>query len=302
VTKIAIVGSGGVGGYFGARLARAGINTSFVARGAHLEAIRKRGLCIDGPNESFVARVPATDDSRDIGHVDFILFAVKLWDTRAAAITCEALQGPDTAILTLQNGIESAEMLSAIVPRPSILAGVAEISAAIEEPGTIRKVSPFHRIRLGELDSRRTERVDRLARILSEAGVEVDVPADTNLAVWSKFIFLTGLSALTALTRRPIGEVRSDPDTRRLLTQVMEEAADVGRADGTDIPTNLVADHLALVDGLNPEIRASMAVDLEFGRRLELPWLSGAVVRKGAALGVPTPANEFVSAALKLHL
>jgi 2-dehydropantoate 2-reductase len=300
--SFAIMGSGGVGGYFGARLARAGFDTTFVARGAHLRAMRESGLRVEDTGESFSVPAKATDDPREIGPVDFVLFAVKLWDTADAGAACKPLVGSDTAVVSLLNGIDSEEMLESILGRGHVMGGVAEVSATIAAPGSIKKFSQIGLIRFGELDRRRSVRAEKLARALSDAGIGADLSVDINIAIWNKFVFLTGLSAMTALTRHPIGKVRADPDTRDLLTEIMMEALRVGQAAGVPIDDAVVAERLQFIDNLTAEIRASMAVDLIAGRRLELPWLSGAVVRKGAELGIPTPANAFVCKALKLDV
>ncbi|SMF35633.1 ketopantoate reductase [Tistlia consotensis] len=299
--SFAIMGSGGVGGFFGARLARAGFPTTFVARGAHLKAMRDRGLAVEAPGESFTLPVAATDDPATIGPVDFVLFSVKLWDTESAAEACRPLIGPDTAVLSLQNGVDSEERIAAILGAQHVLGGVAEISAAIAEPGLIRCVSAFQRIRFGELDGRASARCERLDAALTEAGIDHARPADIQAALWTKFIMLVGLSALTAVTRRTVGEVRADPDTRALLLQVMTETLAVGKAGGVALDDGLVEVLAERANGLGAHVKASMALDLERGNRLELPWLSGKVVALGKALGVPTPANGFVYAALKLH-
>ena len=300
--SFAIMGSGGVGGYFGARLARAGFDTTFVARGAHLRAMHQSGLCVEDTGESFSVPAKATDDPREIGPVDFVLFAVKLWDTANAGASCKPLVGSDTAVVSLLNGIDSEEMLESILGRGHVMGGVAEVSATIAAPGSIKKLSQIGLIRFGELDRRRSVRAEKLARALSDAGIGADLSVDINIAIWNKFVFLTGLSAMTALTRHPIGKVRADPDTRDLLKDIMMEALRVGQAAGVPIDDAVIDERLQFIDTLTPEIRASMAIDLIAGRRLELPWLSGAVVRKGAELGIPTPANAFVCKALKLDV
>jgi 2-dehydropantoate 2-reductase len=300
--SFAIMGSGGVGGYFGARLARAGFDTTFVARGAHLQAMRQSGLRVEDTDESFAVPVKATDDPREIGPVDFVLFAVKLWDTADAGAACKPLVGSDTAVVSLLNGIDSEEMLESILGRGHVMGGVAEVSATIAAPGSIKKFSQIGLIRFGELDRRRSARAEKLARALSDAGISADLSVDINVAIWNKFVLITGVSAMTALTRHPIGKVRADPDTRDLLKDIMMEALRVAQAAGVPIEDAVIAERLQFLDSLPAEIRASMAVDLIAGRRLELPWLSGAVVRKGAELGIPTPVNAFVCKALKLDV
>jgi 2-dehydropantoate 2-reductase len=300
--RFAVMGTGGVGGGFGARLARAGFPVSFVARGAHLAAIREAGLRVEGPEGGFTVRVPATDDPAEIGPVDFVLFTVKLWDTEAAAEACRPLIGPETAVVCLQNGVEGPGMIAGVLGAEHVIGGVAEISAVIEAPGVIRQVSDFCRIRFGEMDDRRSDRAARLGAALAEAGIEAEHVAEIERSLWLKFVFLTGHSALTALTRARIGAVRANPETRALLRAVVEEAVAVGQARGVRLSDADVDSRFGYYDALPAEMRASMAVDLERGNRLELPWLSGAVVRLGEAAGVATPANRFVEQALALEV
>ena len=295
------MGSGGVGGYFGARLARAGYPVSFIARGPHLRAIQQRGLAVEAPDESFRIQAPATDSPAEIGPVDFVLFSVKLWDTKDAGLACKPLIGPGTAVVSLQNGVDSEAVLQSVLGPDHVMGGVAEISAAISTPGHIRKVSPFHRIRFGEMDRQRSERSELFGQCLAQAGIAADQPDDIAVAIWNKFILLTGLSAMTAVTRMPIGEIRADPETRALLEQIMAEVLAVAISQGIELDDGSIAMSMSFVDKLPGEVRASMAVDLDQGRRLELPWLSGTVVRLGAEGGIPTPANAFVNTALKLH-
>ncbi len=297
----AIMGSGGVGGYFGACLARAGYPVTLIARGAHLQAMNENGLVIECPDETFSVHLPATADPAEIGAVDFVLFSVKLWDTEEATKACRSLIKPGTAIVSLQNGIDSEDILQTVLGSDHVMGGVAEISATISAPGRISKVSPFNRIRFGELDNQVTERAKKLAGCLSEAGIDFANDADIHVAIWNKFILLVGMSALTALTRKPIGEIRSDPDTRALLEEVMSEVFAVGQARGVALSESAVSDTLRAIDGMPSDMRASMAIDLSQGRRLELPWLSGAVVRLGAEFDIPVAANDFVCRALKLY-
>lgn len=299
--RFAVVGCGGVGGGFGAQLARAGYEVGFVARGAHLEALRGSGIAVEAPDGRFALPVRATDRPAEIGPVDIVLFAVKLWDTAEAVEACRPLLGPETAVLCLQNGVDSVPLLAGALGREHVMGGVAEISAMIAAPGRIVRVSPFQRIRFGELDGRPGARSALLAEALAAAGIDHELPPDIVAAIWSKFEFLVGLSALTAVTRCPIGEVRADPGARRLLREVMAEVRAVALARGVALVPDSTDRQMAFVDALPPAVRASMALDLERGRRLELPWLSGAVVRLGEELGVATPANRFVCAALGPH-
>lgn len=299
--SFAIMGSGGVGGYFGARLAQAGYRCTFIARGAHLAALRRRGLRIDGPDEDFtIAPCTATDRPEDIGPVDFVLFTVKLWDTESAGAACRPLLGPGAALVSLQNGVDSEPLLCELLGREQVMGGVAQISATISEPGRVTRLSPFASLRVGELDGGISARGKRLAAALADAGLEVELSADIQRALWKKFMFLTGISALTALTRQPVGRIREDPDTRALLVEVMAEVLAVATAKGIGLSEQDLSGSLRFIDTLPAAMRASMAMDLERGNRLELDGLSGAVVRLGRELGLETPANRFICTALKL--
>ena len=298
--RFAIVGAGGVGGCLGAALDQAGFKTTFIARGVHLRVMQEIGLRIEAPDGGYSLAVDATDDPARIGPVDYVLFAVKLWDTEAVATACRPLLGPGTAVITLQNGVEAAGILASVLGLDHVMCGVAEISAAITAPGTVTRFSPFQRIRVGEYDRTDGGRLRVLADCCAAAGIDFDRPSDIHAAVWSKFVFLVGVSSMTALTRRPIGAVRSDLDTRAMLRSIMEEAYIIGSERGVALPVGTVDAQLAFVDTLPSNLRASMALDVEHGKRLELQWLSGAVSRMGKELGIPTPANDFVVAALKL--
>ena len=287
----AIMGSGGVGGYFGAALVRAGFETTFVARSEHLSAMQEHGLSVDQMGEVSVCPVRATDNPSDIGIVDFILFSVKLWDTEEAAKAISPMVGDQTMILSLQNGISSEEILSQAYGADHVLGGVAEISAVIEKPGHISCRSPFARIFYGEMGQATPERVNRLANALEKAGIEHGHVAEIDARIWKKFIFLVGLSALTAATDRTIGEIREDVVQRKRLFLVMEETLKVALARNVRLPDDLMMPIMAFVDELPHGMRASMAEDLRTGRRLELNWLSGKVVEMGKISGVLTPTN-----------
>ena len=300
--KFAIMGSGGVGGYFGGRLAAAGFDVAFIARGAHLEAIRRAGLRIESPlGDALIHPARATDAPGDVGPVDYLLFATKLWDTEAAAEACRPLVGSGTTVFSLQNGVDAADRLGTILGQEHVMGCVSQIAAVIKAPGVISHNSGFAKLIFGELDGRDTPRAEGLLAALTDAGIDAELSGDVVAAIWLKFVFLVGLSALTSLTRQPIGAVREDPETRALLADVMAEAAEAARAGDVGLPDDIVAERLAFIDGLPAAMTSSMAGDLERGNRLELDWLSGAVVRIGRALGVETPANAFITTALKLN-
>jgi 2-dehydropantoate 2-reductase len=301
--RIAIMGAGGVGGYYGARLAAAGEEVHLIARGAHLAAIREGGLHLDSHDGAVCARpASATDDAAEVGPVDLVIFAVKLWDTEEAALACRPLIGPGTAVISGQNGITAEDMLARILDPEHVMGGVSFIFAAIEAPGRIRQTGPSHTLIFGEMDGTRSPRAEAIASVCRRAGLDHELSTEIEREMWKKFVYLVGLSGMTALTRSPVGAVRADPDTRALLSAAMAETAAVGRVRGAPVPDDVVESRMAVADSLPPDSRSSMLNDLERGNRLELPWLGGTVARLGAELGVETPVNRFVAAALALHV
>jgi 2-dehydropantoate 2-reductase len=299
--RIAIVGSGGVGGYFGARLAAAGSDVAFIARGAHLHALRTSGLRLESPKGVLhLHRVNATDDPSTIGPVDVVLFTVKLYDTESAAARLPTLIGPDTVVVPLQNGVDSVEMLTPVVGRPHVAGGVAYVAAVISEPGTILHTAMDHLI-FGELDGRRTPRLERLLAACQPAGFQATLSDDVNAAIWSKFVRLTVFSGMTAVTRRPIGDVVADPELMAMALAAFREGAAVARAKGVAIPPELIDTAAAALAALPPQSKSSMLEDLERGRRLELPWLSSAIVRLAREVGLETPTHRFISSVLRPH-
>ncbi|MEW6322325.1 MAG: 2-dehydropantoate 2-reductase [Acidobacteriota bacterium] len=296
--RIAIFGTGGVGGYFGGRLAAAGADVAFVARGAHLQALRAHGLRIESPNgDVHVPRVVATDETRDIGPVDAVLFTVKMYDVASAAPRLAPLVGPDTVVVTLQNGVEAVDLAARHVPRAQVAGGVAYVAAVIDRPGVIRHTA-LARLIFGELDGRASPRLERLRDACARAGFEAVVSPRIDVDLWSKFARLSVFSGMTAVTRSPVGVLRSDPELLAMLTAACEETLAVGRARGVPLPETLMGEILAMVNSLPGEAKASMLEDLERGRPLELPWLSGAVVRLGREAGVATPIHRFIAAVL----
>jgi 2-dehydropantoate 2-reductase len=300
--KIAIIGSGGVGGYFGARLAASGADVTFVARGKHLEAMQNNGLkVLSALGDLHLPRVKATDDTKTIGPVDVVMIAVKLWATEEAAQAAKPLIGPNTVAVSFQNGVIAVDTLIPILGRQHVMGGVSNIAALIEEPGVIRHNGSMANLFFGELDGKPSARSQAFAEACRKAGISTHLVDDIHSAIWEKYVRLVTLSAMTSLTRMPIGPIRSDPDTRALMQQVMEEVVAIARAKDAKLDANIVADQLAKVDGYPASMVASMCGDLRRGNRLELPWLSGTVARLGRELGIPTPANQFVYAALKLY-
>ncbi len=298
--KIAVMAAGGVGGYFGARLVAAGHDVSFIARGAHLAAIRANGLRLDSDiGELHLPEVRVTDNPAEIGPVDVVMFAVKLWDTEASAEACKPLLGPETAVIPFQNGVESIDTLTRVLGGDHACGGVARISAVISEPGVIRQMGGFASLQFGEIDGSRSPRINAFAAACDEAGFPGEIVDDVRAALWEKFVFLVALSGITAATRGPIGPVRDDDDGARMLRAVIEENAAVGRAMGVDMNETVVDRAWGFSQKVPYGMKASMLADLEAGRRLEAPWLSGAVSRMGREKGVPTPVNDTLYAVIK---
>jgi 2-dehydropantoate 2-reductase len=300
--KIAIIGSGGVGGYFGARLAASGEDVTFVARGAHLEALQNSGLkVLSALGDLHLPKVKATSDTRTIGPVDVVMIAVKLWATEEAAAAAKPLIGPNTVAGSFQNGVIAVDTLLPILGKEHVMGGVANIAALIEQPGVIRHNGNMASLFFGELDGKPSARSQAFLDASSKAGIKTELVGDIQKAIWEKFVRLVTLSAMTSLTRMPVGPIRSDPDTRALLQTVMEEVVAIGRAKDVKLDASIVPDQMKIIDGYPPAMVASMCGDLRRGNRLELPWLSGMVAKFGKELGISTPANRFVYAALKLY-
>ena len=300
--RIAIIGAGGVGGYFGARLQAAGTDVIFVARGAHLAALRERGLRLESPKgDLHLAHVQATDDAASVGVVDVVLLTVKMYDLDEASRMLGPLIGSDTVVVTLQNGVEAVDIVAKHVGREHVAGGVAYIAAVISEPGVIRHTS-LDTLIFGELDRRPTGRLAALEQACLRAGFSARVSDDIDIDLWSKFARLSVFSGMTAVTRSPMGVLRSDPELLAMLIAACKETIAVGRARGVALPDRLMDEILQMVHTLPHHAKASMLEDLERGRRLELPWLSGGVVRLGAAAGVSTPIHAFIATVLKPHV
>lgn len=300
--KVAVMGSGGVGGYFGGRLAKAGEDVTFIARGEHLRAMQRDGLQVLSALGDFTVKpVAASDDPAAVGVVDLVMISVKLWSTANAVETVAPMMGPNSTVLSWQNGVMAEDLLIKRFGKERVIGAVSNIAALIEKPGVIRHNGTLARLIFAELDGRPSRRVDQLRAACEKAGIEVAVPADINVAIWQKFIWLTAMSGMTALTRMPIGPIRDDPETRAMLRAAVEETTAVGRAKGVNLPADQVEQSFSWGEKLPHNMVASMAGDLARGNRLELPWLSGAVVQLGKELNVPTPTHQFIYRALKLH-
>jgi 2-dehydropantoate 2-reductase len=300
--KICIIGSGGVGGYFGGRLAAAGNEVKFLARGAHLAALRSNGLQLESAlGAAHVNPVHATDDPKALGPCDLVIIAVKLWSTAEAIEAAASVMRDDSAIISFQNGVEAVPLLCERFGRERVLGGIAQISTVIDAPGVIRHNGTIQRLVFGELDGRPTPRIEAFLSACLEAGIDAHVSDDIERAIWEKFVFLVGLSGMTTLTRCPLGPILENAATRSLLLQVMSEAAELGRVGGIKLAEDCAARQLAFMDTLPRDMVSSMLGDLRRGNPLELEWLSGTVARVGAELGVSASANRLIHAALTLH-
>jgi 2-dehydropantoate 2-reductase len=298
--RIAVVGAGGVGGGFGAALAKAGADVTFIARGAHLAAMKSQGLKVQGPRgDTHLVPTQATDDPAEIGTVDVVLFCVKLWDVEGAGAQIKPLIGANTAVIPLQNGIDAAERLIPILGRSAVMGGVAQISASITAPGVIQQVGTFMRMIFGELDGTRSQRAEDFLALCLKAGFDATLSEAILTELWMKFILLAGNAGITALARQPIGPLRDDPDIRPILVAAYQETIDVGRARGVALPADALERVLDFIGHLPPAMKASMALDLDRGNRLELPWLNGKVAELGRQLGVATPTHSMIYAMLK---
>ena len=298
--RIAVIGSGGVGGAFGAALAQAGADVTFVARGPHLAAMRSNGLRVLSPRgDMHIHPCKATDNPAEIGVVDVVLFCVKQWDVESAGTAIKSLIGPNTAVIPLQNGIDAADRLIPILGRDAVMGGVAQISATIEQPGVIRQIGTFMRIVFGELDGRMSERGAAFQAMCQKGGFDVAVTDAIQTALWEKFVLLAVNSSVVSLIRLPFGKLREDADVMGLFSASFAEVIAVGRALGVNLPPDTQARMEKAVQNFPPAMKPSMAVDLQRGNRLELAWLGGKVVALGKQLGMPTPVFSVMYAALK---
>jgi len=300
--RIAIMAAGAVGGYFGARLAAAGHDVFFIARGSNLAAIRENGLKIDSVHgDLHLPKVNVTDDPREVGPVDIVLFAVKLWDTEKAAELTRPMVGGNTRVITLQNGVDSVERIAPVLGFENTVGGITQISTTIAAPGVIRHVSPFASMRFGHADKRPDAVLDAFVAACKAIKLDVDLSPDIAIDRWQKFIFLSAFAGATSALRSTIGPIMADDETRDFLRHLMREAHAVGRASGVALDPAFVETRMGFIGKMAPDGRASMAHDLERGNRLELDWLSGKVRLLGRELGIPTPASDAVWTVLKLH-
>ena len=301
--RIAVMGAGGVGGYFGAQFASAGHEVSLIARGAHLAALRANGLTVESA-VSPVRSLPvqAVEDPAQLAPVDVVMFCVKLWDVEAAAPMIVPLLAGGGIVIPFQNGVDSHRVLMRILGPGRVAGGVAQIGAVIRAPGIITHTGTMARLRVGAFPEGPRAAVQAFADAGRSAGIAVDVVDDINRALWEKFVFLAAMSGVTALARQPIGAVRTDPDLRATLAAAMRETVAVAATQGVDFGDGFVERQMDFVDGLPAEMRSSMLNDLVAGRRLEAPWLAGAVARMAAAAGVAAPVSATIYAAMKPYV
>jgi 2-dehydropantoate 2-reductase len=299
--RIAVMGSGGLGGYFGARLCKGGAEVHFIARGKHLHAMRSEGLRIEGPEPLHIARINATDDPAEVGVVDFVLLCVKLWDTEAALQQIRPMVGTDTTIISFQNGVLKDQHLRAVFDASQIMGGISYVATTIDRPGVIRQTGTMQRLLFGEFDGSRSPRGQAFLEACLAGGINAELSENILREIWQKYVFLVGLSGTTTTMRKPIGPIRENPQTRAFLHEVMREVVAVGRAHDVDLPENYADLRLQLVDDLDYEMTSSMHHDLERGNPLEVRWLSGGVVELGQQQSIPTPMNRAIADILALH-
>ncbi len=297
--RIAIFGTGGAAGYFGARLAEAGENVIFLARGEHLRAIREHGLRLESiKGDALIQPAQATDDPASVGVVDVVLVGVKAWQVEEAAQAMRPMIGPETFVVPVQNGVEAPGQLAAVLGQAHVLGGLAVIISFLAGPGHIRHAGTEPLLAFGELDNRQSERAGRLRDVFLKAGVNAVIPPDIHVALWEKFVFIVAISGVGAVTRAPAGVIRTLPETRQMLEAAMRETMRVGQARGIALTEEAIVKAFAGVDGVVAQGTASMQRDIMAGRPSELAYQNGAVVRLGREVGVPTPVNAFIYSSL----
>ena len=301
--RIAAMAAGALGGYFGGRMAAAGHDVFFIARGTHRDAIARHGLKIESVHGDLHLPKPnVTDDPAQVGPVDIVLFAVKLWDTETAANTARPLLGPDTRLITFQNGVDSVDRVSGVLGADRVVGGAAYIATTIAAPGVIKHTSNFAMLRFGRADKKPDHKLTAFADAGKAAKLDIALSEDISRELWQKFIFLTAMAGATASLRSPIGAIVADPELRGFFRTLMDEAFAVGKAKGVALDPAYLDERMDfLVNKVEPGMKASMAHDLERGNRLELDWLAGKVRALGREFGIPTPASDTVYTVLKLH-
>lgn len=297
--NILVLGTGGVGGYYGGLLSKQGHDVTFIARGEHLKAIQASGLQVKSIHGDFtVSPARATDDPASVAEPDLILFCVKTYSTDEGVQAIKPVVGKDTTVLSLQNGIDAPERIGKALGMEHMIGGATWISSAVASPGLIKQMSEFRRVVIGELNGQKTPRVEAVYQAFKDTGITAELSEDILKVMWSKFVFITAASSFGSLTRLPIGAYRSVPETRALITQLLGEADAVARRQGVDLDADIIQKTMAFIDNNGPNIKPSMQLDVEAGRRTELDSLVGVVGRKGRELGVPTPLADAIYALL----
>jgi 2-dehydropantoate 2-reductase len=299
VTSVAIYGAGGVGAYFGGRLAQGGADVSLVARGAHLDALRADGLRVESVHGDFSVDLPATDDPAEVGPVDYVLVTVKSFDTDEVAASLDPLLHDETAVVSLQNGVDNEAKLAAAAGEDRVLSGVAYIFSTIAEPGVVEHTGGPARVVFGERDGRRSDRAERLLDLFESGGVDADLSTDVEADVWEKFVFICAQAGMTAATRLPVGEIRETPESWAMYRRLLAEVAAVARAEGVNLSDDTVDRWTAFAEDLDPDAYSSLHYDLTHGKRMELEAFQGTVVRRADATDVAVPASEAVYALLR---
>ena len=297
--RIAVMGAGSTGGYFGGMLARAGNEVSLIARGAHLEAIKSNGLRVVRDDEEFTVHCQASDDPSDVGPVDLALLCVKTYQSEIAVPLMKPLVGPNTTVLCLQNGVDSYLAAANVLGASTVLPGAAFIEAGMPGPGVVQQTGSLVRIILGESDSVETERCPSIRDIFNDAGVPAEIAPDIRAGLWGKFLFIATMAGVTSMARATLADLMPNPHWRKVVLGCLAEIDSVGRASGVKLPTNIVADTVSYIEEHLIDLQASMHTDLLAGRPLELEALNGAVVRAGKDAGVATPINDVIYAMLK---
>ncbi|MCW8975039.1 MAG: 2-dehydropantoate 2-reductase [Sedimenticola sp.] len=298
--KLAIYGTGGVGGYFGGRLAHSGHDVAFIARGDHLREMQNSGLAVESINGDFHINNPVvTDDPETVGPVDAVLLAVKSWQVPETALAMQPLVGPDTFVVSLLNGVESTDQLSEVFGRERVMGGVAKLFSFIERPGLIRHIGHEPTLVLGELDGVASDRLNRLSALLGDAGIGVERPDSILVAIWAKFLFTTGWGGLGAISRAPIGVLRDESSTHTVINACMHETEAVARAVGIPLPEDIIARTWAFIQALEPTGTSSLQRDIAAGRPSELDAWNGAVVRIGRRHSVATPTHDLIVSVLQ---
>jgi len=300
--RITIVGTGGVGGYFGARLAQGGCDVGFVARGVHLAALREHGLRVESQlGNIHLPKIRVADDPVELGPADYVFICVKLWDTEAALRAAAPIVGPETTVISFQNGVQKDDLLCRVFGRERVIGGVGYIGSKIGCPGVISHTGTMQRLVFGEYDGSQSPRVVALHQACLRGGIQAEISVDIRRSIWEKFVFLVGLSSTTTSMRSNLGPIVRDQRTRAFLLAIMREVVAVGRAHGVHLPEDFADARLAFCDSLPFEMDSSMHADLDNGNRLELDWLSGAVVELGKTVNVPTPMNRAIRDILSLY-